>query len=123
MPNIIVYNVSARSFNGLQDVNGNTIDLHKGESIEMDEVVGLKLINAYPKHLKSTPTLRTQSSEELRRLKQSIDDKAKALEAKEKDLATREADLVAREAALLEKLALANASDSAPKVAFNLSKG
>ncbi|MGO8695989.1 MAG: hypothetical protein ACLQMF_20185 [Rectinemataceae bacterium] len=97
MSSITLWNKGKRTWRGLDLLAGGKGDLPPGQSLEVDEVLGLRLINSYPKDLASTKTV-APSAVELARQEQSLRDRKKALDEREKALDERESIFKAREA-------------------------
>lgn len=105
MGSITLWNKGKRTWRDLDLPNGGKGDLPPGHSLEVEEVLGLRLINSYPKDLASTHTV-APSAVELARQEQSLRDRKKAMDEREKTLAAREEALEQREKELAEKVAI-----------------
>lgn len=99
MASITLWNKGKRTWRALDLPNGGKGDLPPGCSLEVDEVLGLRLINSYPKDLASTHAV-APSAVELARQEQSLRDRKKSMDERERALDEREEILKTREAAL-----------------------
>ena len=94
---ITIWNKGKRTW-PLKNSAGVEVRVEPMESIEVEEVYGLKMVHAYPKDL-TTTGVAAPSMEDIKRREQSVNDREKHLDAREKALDEREKSLEAREKA------------------------
>lgn len=95
---ITIWNKGKRTW-PLKNSAGVEVRVEPMESVEVEEVYGLKMVNAYPKDL-TTTGVAAPSLEDIKRREQSVNDREKSLKEKEKALDEREKALEAREKGL-----------------------
>lgn len=88
---VVLWNKGRRSWD-LKRVDGVSIKVGPNESIEMDEISGLRKLADYPRDFTLSKSA-GPSSEDLRRREQSIKDREKYLDEREAALDAREKEL------------------------------
>jgi len=92
---ITIWNKGKRTW-PLKNSEGVEIRLEPQESVQVEEVYGLRMVAAYPKDL-TTTGVAGPSIDDIKRREQSIRDREANLDAREKALDEREAAIKARE--------------------------
>lgn len=95
MANITIWNKGKRTWK-VKDADGKNVELAPQESVNMDEVAGLKLVAAYPRDL-TTSGIAAPSFDDIKRREQSVNDREAHLDKREKELDEREKAIKARE--------------------------
>ena len=95
MANITIWNKGRRTWD-VKDADGKKVSLGPNESVNMDEVAGLKLVAAYPRDL-TTSGIAAPSFDDIKRREQSVNDREAHLDKREKELDEREKAIVAKE--------------------------
>ena len=98
MANITIWDKGKRTWD-VKDADGKKVSLGPQESVNMDEVAGLKLVAAYPRDL-TTSGIAAPSFDDIKRREQSVNDREAHLDKREKELDEREKAVKAREDAL-----------------------
>lgn len=87
MANITIWNKGRRTWK-VKDADGKNVELAPQESVNMDEVAGLKLVAAYPRDL-TTSGIAAPSFDDIKRREQSVNDREAHLDKREKELDER----------------------------------
>lgn len=95
MNTITIWNKGRRTW-PLKNTEGLEVKLEPQESVQVEEVYGLRMVAAYPKDL-TTSGVAAPSLDDIKRREQSVNDREKHLDAREKALDEREKALEARE--------------------------
>lgn len=95
MNTITLWNKGKRTW-PLKNSTGVEVRVEPMESVEVEEVYGLRMVANYPKDL-TTTGVAGPSLEDIKRREQSVGDREKSLKEKEKALDEREKALEARE--------------------------
>ena len=107
MANITIWNKGRRTWD-VKDADGKKVSLGPNESVNMDEVAGLKLVAAYPRDL-TTSGIAAPSFDDIKRREQSVNDREAHLDKREKELDEREKAIKAKETPISTE---ANANDA-----------
>lgn len=97
MANITIWNKGRRTWD-VKDADGKKVSLAPNESVNVDEVTGLKLVAAYPRDL-TTSGIAAPSLDDIKRREQSVNDREAHLDKREKDLDAREKAINSKEPA------------------------
>jgi hypothetical protein len=95
MNTITIWNKGRRPWN-LKNAEGATVTLESQESVQVEEVYGLRMVAAYPKDL-TTTGVAAPSLDDIKRREQSLRDREANLDAREKALGEREKALEGKE--------------------------
>lgn len=95
MNTITIWNKGRRTW-PLKNAEGLEVRLEPQESVQVEEVYGLRMVAAYPKDL-TTSGVAAPSLDDIKRREQSVNDREKHLDAREKAMDEREKALEARE--------------------------
>lgn len=95
---ITIWNKGKRTWD-IKNSEGKIEKVGPQESVQMEEVAGLKLVAQYPRDL-TTTGIASPSFDDLKRREQSIRDREANLDAREKALEEREKTVSEREKAL-----------------------
>lgn len=99
MNTITIWNKGRRTW-PMKNAAGDEVKLEPQESVQVEEVYGLRMVAAYPKDL-TTSGVAAPSLDDIKRREQSINDREKHLDAREKALDEREKAVEKREQALV----------------------
>lgn len=99
MNTITLWNKGKRTW-PLKNSTGVEVRVEPMESVEVEEVYGLRMVANYPKDL-TTTGVAGPSLEDIKRREQSVNDREKHLDSREKALDEREKAVEKREQALI----------------------
>lgn len=102
MNTITIWNKGRRTW-PLKNAEGLEVKLEPQESVQVEEVYGLRMVAAYPKDL-TTSGVAAPSLDDIKRREQSVNDREKHLDAREKALDEREKAVAAKEKALSDSM-------------------